>query len=252
MSEFEDNLWLEVVREHGHDLARAERLPDKHRWRIRPPRPLLLAGTTGGLAAVATTVALLVGAAASSPAFAVTRNSNGTVTVKLNKLSGIGGANRELAAMGVRAEIVPALAAARYVAALQPCQGQPAGSVRTVTFDPASIPQGRVLVLDSDRAGRLGYFSAAAKRRTPAHTSVAPAPDTGNTGAASNPSAGNSGAGQVARERARTLAASPPGAGDTGAGNTGTGSTGSTGNGHELRVYCGSVVTRPGGGNTGN
>ena len=49
MSEFEDNLWLSVVREHGDELARTGRLVHKHR---RAPRPQLLAGTTVGLAAV--------------------------------------------------------------------------------------------------------------------------------------------------------------------------------------------------------
>ena len=100
MSEFEDNLWLEVVREHGDELARTERAGHTHRRAIRPQ---LLAGTTVGLAAVATGAALLFGASTSPPAFAVTRNPDGTVTVNLTRPSGIAGANEKLAAMGVRA-----------------------------------------------------------------------------------------------------------------------------------------------------
>ncbi len=74
MSEFEDNLWLEVVREHGHELARARRPVRKHR---RATRSQLLGGTTVGLAGVATAAALLFGASTSPPAFAVTRNRTG-------------------------------------------------------------------------------------------------------------------------------------------------------------------------------
>ena len=54
---------------------------------------------------MATAAALLLGASTSSPAFAVTRNADGTVTVDLMKPSGIAGANERLAAMGVRAQI---------------------------------------------------------------------------------------------------------------------------------------------------
>ena len=85
MSEFEDNLWLAVVHEHGDELARTGRTVHKHK---RAPRPQLLAGTTVGLAAMATAAALLLGASTSSPAFAVTRNPDGTVTVNLMQQSG--------------------------------------------------------------------------------------------------------------------------------------------------------------------
>src|SRR5579871_1843265 len=99
MTEFEDNLWLTVVREHGDELARTERAPHTRR---RASRPQVLAGTTVGLAAMAIATALLLGASTSPPAFAVTRNPDGTVTVNLRHPSGITGANKKLAAMGVR------------------------------------------------------------------------------------------------------------------------------------------------------
>ena len=51
---------------------------------------------------------MLFGASTSPPAFAVTRNPDGTVTVNLMQLSGIAGANKKLAAMGVRAQIAAA------------------------------------------------------------------------------------------------------------------------------------------------
>jgi hypothetical protein len=109
---------------------------------------------------VGTILVLLLGATTSPPAFAVNRNADGTVTVKLIKLSGITGANRRLAAIGVRAKIVTAMETARYVAAQHPCQGKPAGTERTITFDPKAIPRRQVLVLSADRAAHFGYYSA--------------------------------------------------------------------------------------------
>ena len=142
MSEFEDNLWLSVVREHGDELARTGRTVHKHTW---APRPQLLAGTTVGLAAIATAAALLLGASTSSPAFAVTRNPDGTVTVNLMKLSGIAGANERLAAMGVRAQIAaPAKHPPKFVC--------PGGSAPTITLDPASIPKRQDLVIAPGRS----------------------------------------------------------------------------------------------------
>jgi hypothetical protein len=137
MSEFEDNLWLEVVRDHAHELARAGRRGRKHR---RASRPQLLAGTTVGVAAIATAAALLLGASASPSAFAVTRNPDGTVTVSLKRPSGIAGANRKLAAMGVRAQIAAQ-------AKTPPQLVCPGGTAPTITFDPARIAKRHVLVI---------------------------------------------------------------------------------------------------------
>jgi hypothetical protein len=141
MSEFEDNLWFSVVREHGDELARTGRTVHK---RMRAPRLQLLAGSTVGLAAMATAAALVLGASTSSPAFAVTRNPDGTVTVDLMNPSGIAGANERLAAMGVRAQI-------RAQAKQPPTFVCPGGIAPTITFDPASIPKRRALVITPSR-----------------------------------------------------------------------------------------------------
>jgi hypothetical protein len=126
----------------------------------RRARPRALAAGSVAAVAVGTILVLLLGATTSPPAFAVNRNADGTVTVKLIKLSGINGANRRLAAIGVRARIVTAMETARYVAAQHPCQGKPAGTERTITFDPKSIPHRQVLMLSADRAAHLRYYSA--------------------------------------------------------------------------------------------
>ena len=143
----------------GHDGGPT---PRRTRLRGRRTRPRLLAAGTLGAAALAAAVVLLFGATTTTPpAFAVNRNADGTVTVKLIKLSGVRAANRRLAAIGVRARIVTAIEAATFVKRQHPCQGKPAGTVRTVTFDPGSIPRRQVLLLSADRAAHLGYYSAA-------------------------------------------------------------------------------------------
>jgi hypothetical protein len=129
------------------------------RWRPRMPR--VLAGTTVGLAALAALVVVLFSATSTPPAFAVTRNHNGTVTVKLLRLSGVRPANVKLAALGVAARIVvPAVADAGVLSQLQPCQGQKIATVRTITFNPAGIPSRHVLLLAADRAAHIRYFTA--------------------------------------------------------------------------------------------
>ena len=204
MSEFEDNLWLEVVREHGHELARAGGRR-KHR---RATRPQLLAGTTVGVAAIATAAALLLGASSSPPAFAVTRNPDGTVTVSLKHLSGIAGANEKLAAMGVRAQIAA-------VAKTAPPLVCPGGTAPTITFNPARVPSRQVMLI------------------TPGDDAAAPKgnPDSGNTsiGTAGVAARANTGAGVVSTGANQVVQT------DSGGGKIRTDS--GDGN-HVARMYC--------------
>ena len=58
------------------------------------------------LAGVGAALTLGLTATASQPAFAVTRHHDGSVSVKINQKSGIAGANRELAAMGIHERVM--------------------------------------------------------------------------------------------------------------------------------------------------
>jgi hypothetical protein len=161
MSEFEDNLWLAVVREHADELPPTERA--EHHGRAS--RPQLVAGTTVGLAAMATAAVLLFGVSTSPAAFAVTRNPDGTVTVNLMQPSGISHANAKLAAMGVRARIaVPAKTPPKLVC--------PGGTAPTITFNPASIPKRQEIVIapgqgDAGNAAGLKTDNAGSNRSGP-------------------------------------------------------------------------------------
>ncbi|HEY3686019.1 MAG TPA: hypothetical protein VGL93_23515 [Streptosporangiaceae bacterium] len=101
MSRFTDRLWSDLVREHGGTLAHTER-PE----RARVPRPRVLAGGTLALAGGGAVLALVLSATAGPPAYAVTRHHDGSVSVQINRRSGVDDANRELAAMGVRERVM--------------------------------------------------------------------------------------------------------------------------------------------------
>ena len=105
MTRFTDNLWSDLAREHGPALAHADR-PEPGRG--RRPRPRVLAGSTLGLAGVGAGVVLALsagGAAAPPSAFAITRHSDGSVLVMLNRQENIGQANQKLTAMGINEQI---------------------------------------------------------------------------------------------------------------------------------------------------
>lgn len=99
------------------------------RTRLRPP---VLAGGTLGLAGVgaALVLALSAGGAAAPPAFAVTKHSDGSLTVNLaDPGQGLIGVNRKLAAMGTNEHINFAMAQGpAAVSGLVDCVPAPAGA----------------------------------------------------------------------------------------------------------------------------
>ena len=94
---FKDNLLDDLMREHGPAM---EDVPEQRR---RSARPLLVAA--GALAiAGAATVAITTN---SGEAYAVTKNADGTVTVTISDIKGVGPANAKLREYGIRAKAVP-------------------------------------------------------------------------------------------------------------------------------------------------
>jgi hypothetical protein len=97
MTKFADQLFDDLMAEHGPALARANTPTAVKRHPAR--RPVLLAsGAVAGLAVAAT--AGVLAASGGSPAFAVTAHPNGTVTLAVYKDSGIAGANAKLRQLG--------------------------------------------------------------------------------------------------------------------------------------------------------
>ncbi|MGH8328766.1 MAG: hypothetical protein ACRET2_18605 [Steroidobacteraceae bacterium] len=102
MTKFEDHLWREVLREHG-DAPTQVRMPTP---RHRRSRPRLLAGSGLGLAGAGGVAAILLAATPASPAFAVSRNHDGTVSISITRSSGVAGANAKLHQLGIRATVM--------------------------------------------------------------------------------------------------------------------------------------------------
>lgn len=224
MSRFKDRLWRDLMREHGDDLAQIHRPAGQH---SRRARPRVLAGTTAGLAAIGAAVALILSAAGSSPAFAVTRNHDGTVTVALRTFSAIHDANAKLAGAGLAAKLVQVRAGCVAPDAKPPlaltaawrarATGQrvlPARAVVQARFDPRKIPAGQTLVIAAWRTGQSIHVTAARAVRggapaclpppqpAPGFCRVAKIPPPGPSGSASGgtgTTGGGTGTGQVAQ-----------------------------------------------------
>jgi hypothetical protein len=102
MTRFDDNLWREVERKYGSELAGADG-PLSSGPRRRLP---VIAGASLGVAGASAAAVIVLSAASSPPAFAVTSHPDGTVSVVIRRLDGIRGANRRLAQLGIRVRAV--------------------------------------------------------------------------------------------------------------------------------------------------
>src|SRR6201995_454593 len=105
MSKFTDHLWRDLVHEHGPTLAQTDRpAPGRTGAAGVLRRPRVLAGSTLGLAGVGAALVLaLGGTAATTPAFAITTNNDGSVLVHLNYTSdqNLPQVDEKLASMGI-------------------------------------------------------------------------------------------------------------------------------------------------------
>jgi hypothetical protein len=103
MTKFEDQLYQQLITEHGHRL-RAQQRPAPARRRVR--RPVWLATGAAAAAAAATAAVMALGSAPALAAYSVTQQ-NGTVTVSVERASGVAGANATLQAIRARVAVVP-------------------------------------------------------------------------------------------------------------------------------------------------
>ena len=166
MTKFEDQLFDDLMREHGSTLANAR--PPAPRGRIAPRRALLAVGGTG--VAVAAAAGVLVATAAGSapghsatvaggtaPAYSLTTHSNGTITLAVYKKSGIAGANAKLHELGdSQVYVVPVEAGCPSISSL-PAPAVPAKLNITLqsgrstggsfTVSAQGIPAGDILVV---------------------------------------------------------------------------------------------------------
>jgi hypothetical protein len=103
MTKFEDQLYQQLMTEHGHHLHAAP-APAPARRRVR--RPVWLATGLAGTAAAATATVMALGSAPAMAAYAVTQH-NGTVSVSVRNSIGVTGANTVLHKLGAHVVVVP-------------------------------------------------------------------------------------------------------------------------------------------------
>jgi hypothetical protein len=107
MTRFTDNLWSDLVREHGPDLMQADPPTPS---RLSRMHPRALAGSTLGLAGVGAALVLILGGSTAAPALAVTRANDGSVLVTVNvqetSSPWVQAADQKLAAIGADEQIL--------------------------------------------------------------------------------------------------------------------------------------------------
>lgn len=170
MNRFEDQLWSELMHEHGEEVRGAPQATAalaasvtatssaiaRGPLRRGPRHPALLTGTALSSAGLASAIVLALSATGSPPAYAVTENSDGTVTVTLRDLSAIPALNAKFAQEGINVKAVPLTADCPTTAPIQSLAAHPAGAsggTWAITINPGQIPRGDAGVLAARDAG---------------------------------------------------------------------------------------------------
>jgi hypothetical protein len=199
MTKFADQLFTDLMREHGPVLELV-RLPSRR----TVPRPVWLAAGAVGLAGAITAGVTVAGGG--SPAYAVTANGDGTVTVSIAALTGVDGANGALRTLGDPVVVVPVRPGCPDFNSLPDVDpGQPievswsaschGGSNGTITVGARGVPAGDI-VLVAAGTSQNGISLAVKLIKGPAPRCVSgvpapPPPGQGGSGGSSGSVAGS-------------------------------------------------------------
>ena len=160
MSRFEDALWNQLLQDH------VPRAPDGSyapaRAGARQPflrrlihRPLALTVGSFGLFACVIAAVVVFSASSSPPAFAITSQPGGSISITIRQINGITGVNRELARRGIPARAVPLRAIVYGCANGHELGGPtapysavaPSPDVTDVTIFPGRLPSGDAVLI---------------------------------------------------------------------------------------------------------
>lgn len=162
MSKIEDRLWVDLLDEPEAERALAARQPSGNLKRAR--RAPLAAGGLVLVGALLVAVLMLTGGTSATPAYAVALNADGSVTLTLNEVLGVTGANEALEKLGVRVRIARVEAGCAATADPIHGPGEPSGQQlmsmvepqRTAgegwTIHPDAIPQGDTVLITAQLA----------------------------------------------------------------------------------------------------
>jgi len=151
MTTFADELFADLMTEHGPALARVT-------TPARPlvPRPVWLAAGVVGMAGAVTAGISVFGSG--TPAYAVTPHGDGTVTISINQMTGVDGANNALRGLGDRVVVVPVKAGCPAISSLPVVRPGPrrekttldirtSGNGGSITVDANGVPAGDTMLV---------------------------------------------------------------------------------------------------------
>jgi hypothetical protein len=154
MSKFEDRLWSELVLDHGPQLASMTRVEIPHRSRRGPAAigAVALAGTIAAVALTATT------GTSPSVAYAVSQSADGKVSVTIKEISGVDGANAQLAHLHVPvrvARVEVGCSATSKTVPIPPTIVSDLASYegQALSIRPGLVPHGDILVISAKPIG---------------------------------------------------------------------------------------------------
>ncbi|WP_158885972.1 hypothetical protein [Amycolatopsis anabasis] len=186
MGKFEDRLLTDLLTEYRPTLNAAKQ-PEESAAPRASRRPLWIAAGVLGLVGTATAGAVLLGGG--SPAYAVTKDANGEVTVRLRDASGIDGANQELREQGVPAVVVPIKPGCTDIGELPVDKptGRMTAQAQTqngeIVFQTKNVPPGDTVVVtaEGNPASRLTLGMLLVKGAPPDCVSVPAGPGTNHS-----------------------------------------------------------------------
>jgi hypothetical protein len=157
MTKFADQLYTDLMREHGTALADT-RPPTGSRRQFASRRALVATGA-GGLAIAATAGALAAGGG--TPAYALTTSHDGTVTLAVYQASGISQANAKLRQLGDIVVVVPVRPGCPGLGSLPAPAVLPNGKGKisvqstksrdgSITVNAQGVPAGDILVVGAE------------------------------------------------------------------------------------------------------
>lgn len=244
MTKFADELFDDLMQQHGADLATVARPA-----RRTVPRPVWLAAGVVGMAGAVTAGVAIAGGG--TPAYAVTANNDGTVTISLNQLNAVNDANGALHKLGDPVVIVPVHAGCVSIDSLPvglPLKGQHT-SVFTQTQGHSSgkggvegiirvqvhgVPAGDTVLVAAKQSGNAIEMATRLITGTPPRCVTLPAtmspPPTGASSGGHEVHAPGGGGGNTATATSGSDGSSS-GNGSSSSSGSSTGSDGSSGNG---------------------
>lgn len=199
MTKFADDLYDDLMREHGPALA-ATRAPAP---RPRTSRRVVLAAGAGGLAVAATAGSLV--ALSGTPAYALTTNHDGSISLAVYKEAGVAQANAKLRAIGAKVVVVPVEAGCPSLGSVRKPAVPVTGPVRvqgsessdgSITVNAQGVPRGDVIVVATETSGKLSETASTITSLPVPHCVSLPAAPPGSSG--SGPSGSQSGSGHSA------------------------------------------------------